>query len=183
MPRLPVLVPETMSDTQRAIHDKIVSGPRGSIQGPFLAWLHSPEFADRAQALGAYVRFDNALPTQLSELAILVTARHWRAQFEWWAHARIAEKAGLDPAIIAAVHAGEEPSLSTDAERAVYAFAKEMYARARVSPETYDNAVTHLGLQGTVDLVGVLGYYTLVAMTLNTFDMPVPEGEDEPFQE
>ena len=148
MPRLPALTPETMSDPQRAIHDKIVAGPRGSIQGPFLAWLHSPELADRAQMLGEYVRFNNALPPQLSELAILVTAHHWRAQFEWWAHARMAEKAGLDPAIIAAVHAGEEPHFTTDAERAVYAFAKEIYARRRVSPETYDDAVTHLRPSG-----------------------------------
>ena len=183
MPRLPALTPETMNDTQRAIHDEIVSGPRGSIGGPFLAWLNSPEFANRAQALGEYVRFDNALPAQLSELAILVTAHHWRAQFEWWAHARDAKKAGVDPAIVAAVHAGEEPPFTTDAERAVYAFAKEIYARRRVSPETYDNAVTHLGLQGTVDLVGVLGYYALVSMTLNTFEVPVPEGEDLPFEE
>ena len=182
MPRLPALTPASMTDSQRAIHDKIVSGRRGSIQGPFLAWLHSPELADRAQNLGEYLRFDNALPTQLSELAILVTAHHWRAQFEWWAHARMAEEAGLDPAIIAAVHAGEEPPFTTDAQRAVYGFAKEMYARTRVSPETYEDAVTHLGVQGTVDLVGVLGYYALVSITLNAFETPVPEGEDPPFE-
>lgn len=183
MPRLPNLTPETMSDTQRAIHDEIVSGPRGSIGGPFLAWLQSPELADRAQALGEYVRFDSVLPAQLSELAILVTARHWRAQFEWWIHAQIAEEAGLPRAVIDAVHAGDDPPFATDAQRAVYDFAKEIYARRRVSTETYDNAVTHLGLQGTVDLVGVLGYYALVSMTLNTFEMSVPEGEDPPFAE
>ena len=182
MSRLPDLTPETMTEAQRAIHDKIVSGPRGSISGPFLAWLHSPELADRAQHLGEYARFDSALPTELSELAILVTAHHWRAQFEWWIHAQTAEDAGLHPAIIAAVHAGEDPPFTSDAQRAVYAFAREMYATTRVSAETYDDTVSHLGVEGTVDLVGVLGYYALVSMTLNAFEMPVPEGEDPPFE-
>ena len=183
MARLPNLPSEAMTEAQRAIYDKIVSGPRGSIQGPFLAWLHSPELADRAQHLGEYARFHSSLPAELSELAILVTARHWRAQFEWWIHAQMAEDAGLDPAIIAALHAGEKPPFTTDAQRAVYAFSREMYDKTRVSQPTYDDAVRHLGVEGAVDLVGVLGYYALVSMTLNAFEMPVPEGEEPPFEE
>ena len=103
MSRIDALAPEDMTEHQRRVHDAIIAGPRGSAPGPFNALLRSPELADRAQSLGAFCRFETTFEPKLSELAILVTARLWSAQFEWWAHARLAREAGLDPAIIAAI--------------------------------------------------------------------------------
>lgn len=180
MPRLEPFDFDNATPEQREVADAIRSGPRGGLRGPFEAWLRSPQLADRAQKLGEYCRFGTSLPRDLSELAILLTGRQYKAQFEFWAHARLAKEAGLDPAIVEAVRTGQEPPFSRDSERAIYAFITEYFATNRVSDSTYQSAVDALGIPGVVDLVGVVGYYSLVSMTLNVFGVEVPAGEANP---
>ena len=182
MPRLGEIDRERLTDAQRRVADRIRSGPRGGLAGPFWPWLRSPELAERAQTLGEFVRFQSTLPPRLFELAVLVTAQQWQAQFEWYAHAALARKAGLGDEIIAAIHAGTRPAFAAPDEAAVYDFAIELYARKRVGDAAYAAALAHLGEQGVVELVGILGYYALVSMTLNVFGMDVPGGA-APFPE
>jgi 4-carboxymuconolactone decarboxylase len=181
MARLTDIVPEKLSPEQRRVHDAIASGPRGIVQGPLRVWLKSADLADKAQALGAFCRFGTSLPPQLSELAILVTGAHWQAGFEWFVHAPIGIKAGLDAAPVAAIRKGEAPHFAKPDEAAVYAFAQELTTKRRVSEPTYKTAVEMLGEKAVVELVGILGYYTLISMTIVAFDVPIPAGENEPF--
>ncbi len=181
MPRIPDLVPEQLDAAQKRIYDAIVSGPRGKVEGPLRVWLTSAELADKAQALGAFCRYGTSLPPRLSELAILVTGAYWRAGFEWHVHAPIGVQAGLDPVAVEAIRVGEEPAFSRDDEKAVYAFARELLTARRVSDATYASCDKNLGARGVVDLVGVLGYYGLISMTINAFEVPVPPGAEEPF--
>lgn len=181
MARLPDLAAETMSPAQRKVHDAIVSGPRGVVQGPLKVWLNSAELASRAQELGAFCRYHTSLPKRLSELAIIITGAHWKAGFEWFVHAPEAIKAGVDANVVAAIHAGREPSFTKADEAALYAFTRELLEKRRVSDATYKRAVAELGELGAVELVGILGYYALISMTIVAFEVPVPDGEPEPF--
>jgi 4-carboxymuconolactone decarboxylase len=181
MPRIPDLDPAKLDPEQKRIHDAIAAGPRGKVEGPLRVWLTSPGLADRAQALGAFCRYGTSLPQRLSELAILVTGAFWRAGFEWHVHAPIGIQAGLDVAAVEAIRCGAEPVLTKDDEKAVYAFARELLVSRRVSDETYAFAECMLGQRGLVDLVGVLGYYGLISMTINAFEVPVPPGATAPF--
>ena len=169
-----------MSAAQRAAHDAIAAGPRGRVEGPLAVWLHSADLAERAQALGAFCRFGSSLPPRLSELAILVVGAHWRAGFEWHVHAPIAAAAGVDPEAIAAIKAGDPARFAEDDAQAVHDFAHELLARQAVSDQTYARARHALGECGLVDLVGILGYYGLISMTIKAFRVRVPDGE-EPF--
>jgi len=180
MARLAPVDLQQLSPEQRRVADAIVSGPRGGLRGPFEPWLRSPVLAERAQLLGEYCRFNTGLPKDLSELAILVTGKHWKAQFEFWAHARLARDAGLADDIIEAVRIGAAPPFTRDPERVVYEFVTEYFRTNRVSTATYDRALEAFGEAGVVDLVGVVGYYGLVCMTLNVFEIDVPAGETEP---
>jgi 4-carboxymuconolactone decarboxylase len=177
--RLAPLDLEQLSPEQRTVADAIISGPRGGLRGPFEAWLRSPELAGRAQKLGEYCRFGTSLPRDLSEFAILLTGKHWKAQFEFWAHARLALEAGLPDDIIEAIATNAIPSFRNDAQRAVYTLVTEHFATNRVSDATYRLAIDELGERGVVDLVGVVGYYCLVSMTLNVFDVGLPPGQLE----
>jgi 4-carboxymuconolactone decarboxylase len=170
---------------QRALRDAILAGPRKmpQIRGPFAVWLHAPEFGDLAQRLGAHCRYRTGLPPRLSEFAILVTAQHWRAQFEWYAHASIAEKAGVKPQTLRDLRAGRAPKAAPKDERAIYDFIRELYRTKRVSARTYARVRALLGEAATVELVGLLGYYALVAMTLNVFCVALPPGETPAFRE
>ena len=181
MPRLPDLDPATLDAEQKRIHDEIASGPRGKVEGPLRVWLTSAGLADKAQALGAFCRYGTSLPPRLSELAILVTGAYWRAGFEWHVHAPIGVAAGLDPQAVEKIRIGAEPDLANDEEKAVYSFSRELLANRRVSDATYAVAERILGQRGLVDLVGVLGYYGLISMTINAFEVPVPAGAREPF--
>lgn len=183
--RLPALPLESLNAAQRAIVEAINSGPRGhfSNEGPFAIFLHAPAFGHLAQALGSHVRFKTSVPPRLSELAILCTGSHWKAQFEWYAHARIALKQGVSERTIRNIHAGRPPKSAPRDEQAIYAFAKELYAKRRVSNATYARVHKFLGDAGTVELVGIMGYYALISMILNVFRMPVPEGAQPPFKE
>ena len=185
-PRLPVLDDQYMNDAQRALMQAIRSGPRGGSvnpRGPFAVWLHAPEFGQLAQALGGFCRFQTALPPRLSEFAILCTARLWRAQYEWFAHAPIAEKAGVKPKTIADLKAGRAPKSAAKDERAIYDFVQEVYKTKRVSDRVYKRVNALLGDKGTVELVGILGYYVMISFTLNVFQMLPPEDAKLAFAE
>jgi 4-carboxymuconolactone decarboxylase len=184
-PRLPKLSADTLTPEQKALAESIKSGPRGQFKmsGPFAVYLHSPSFGELAQQLGGHVRFKTSVPARLSEFAILVTAQHWKAQYEWAMHAPMAEKQGVKPQTIRDIQAGRAPKSSPRDEMAVYAFAKELYAKRRVSQPTFKRVQKLLGDAGTVELVGILGYYAMVSMTLNTFRVPLPEGMKAPFSE
>jgi len=136
-----------------------------------------------AQQLGGYLRFRTSLPARLSELAILCTGQFWKAQFEWHAHARIAAREGVKETTIRDIRAGRAPKSAPRDEMAIYAFVKELYATRRVSNATYARVHKLLGDAGMIELVGILGYYVLISMTLNVFRMPIPEGEPIPFRE
>lgn len=176
MYRLPALNVETLTDEQRRVHDAIVGGPRGAIGGPFAPWLLSPELADRAQSLGAYCRFGTSLPPRLSELAILLTARHWTAQYEWYAHAPMALEGGLPEPVVEAIRQRRRPAGLQPDEQAVHDFCTEALAQGRVGDAAYGQAVASLGEKAVVELVGILGYYCLVSLTLNIFRIDPPDG-------
>jgi 4-carboxymuconolactone decarboxylase len=184
-PRLPRLSPDSFTPEQRALADSIKAGPRGQfkLSGPFAVYLHSPAFGELAQKLGGHLRFKTSVSPRLSEFAILCTAHHWKAQYEWIAHAIIAEKQGVKPETIRALQAGRAPKSAPKDEMAIFAFVKELYAKKRVSAPTYNRVKKLLGDAGTVELVGILGYYAMVSMTLNTFRAPIPEGTAAPFPE
>ena len=184
-PRLPALAENAFTAAQRALAESIKSGPRGvfKLSGPFAIYLHSPAFGELAQKLGGHVRFKTSVPPRLSELAILCTAQFWKAQYEWAAHAVIAEKQGVKPETIRAIQAGRPPKTAPKDEMAIYAFVKELYATRRVSTPTFNRVKKLLGDAGTVELVGILGYYAMVSMTLNTFMAPLPEEIKAPFKE
>ena len=183
--RLPAIPEDRFTPAQRALIDSIRTGPRGQFKmgGPFFCYLHAPAFGELAQKLGAHCRFGTSLPPRLSELAILATAQHWKSQYEWAAHVSIAETKGVKPATIRDLRAGRTPKGAPKDECAVYAFIKELYRDKRVSNRTYKDVNALLGDAGTVELVGLLGYYAMVAMTLDVFRMPVPEGMPLPFPE
>lgn len=180
--RFAPLAESEMSDEQRKVYRDIASGPRGGVRGPFNALLRSPELADRAQKLGEWVRYRSSLPDHLKELAILVTARHWSAQYEWHAHHAHALKAGLDPRLAEELAAGKRPSGMKDEEAAVHDFCRELHERKSVSDSAYAAVVKHLGERGAVDLIGVIGYYTLVSMVLNVERHPLPDGVAAPLR-
>lgn len=176
-PRLPIIDEAHMNEAQSRLLEAIRSGPRGKSitpRGPFAVWLHAPEFGHLAQALGGHCRYRTVLPPRLSEFAILCTARLWRAQYEWFAHAPMAEKAGVKPKTIQELRAGREPKSAPKDERAIFAFIRELYKTNRVSDRAYKRVHAFLSDAGMVELVGILGYYALISMTLNVFRMMPP---------
>jgi len=183
--RLPFIPEADRTPAQHALIDSIASGPRGQFKmsGPFYCYLHAPGFGELAQKLGGHLRFGTSIPPRLSEFAILATARHWKAQYEWAAHAPVAEQKGVKPTTIRDLRAGRRPAGAPKDERAIYDFIAELYKTKRVSSRTYKAVNAILGDAGTVELVGLLGYYAMVAMTLNVFRMPLAPGAKAPFRE
>jgi len=185
-PRLPILSEDTLSSDQRALLESIRSGPRGAgtgIRGPFAMFLHAPAFGELAQQLGGYCRFKTGVPARLSEFAVLVTAKLWRAQYEWYAHVPQAERAGVAKETIRDIHRGRVPKAAPKDERAIYDFIQELYKTRRVSDRNFKRVHSVLGDAATVELVGILGYYVLISMILNVFRMSPPAGESLPFSE
>jgi 4-carboxymuconolactone decarboxylase len=185
-PRLALLDEAKMNKAQRALLASLRASPRGQTmtpRGPFAAWMHAPELGELAQRLGAHCRYNKAVPPRLSEFAILCTARMWRAQYEWYAHAPIAARAGVKPKTIAAIRAGREPKSAPKDERAIYAFVQELNKTRRVSDRTYKRVHAFLGDSAMVELVAILGYYTLIAMTLDVFRMMPPAEAELGFAE
>ena len=171
MARLPALDIDNLSAAQARVYDAIAAGPRGEVRGPLAVWVNRPELADKAQQLGQYCRYDSSLPAKLSELAILVTARIWDAHFEWQSHVGEARKAGLDEEIITALANDETPVMQAAEEEIVYTFSREINLQRRISDATYREAEQILGKDQLIDLVAVLGYYSLISMTINAFEV------------
>lgn len=194
--RLSHLKRDQLSDAQAEVWDGLVGGKRsegkgssflqddeGGLVGPFNAWLHSPDVGQRVQQLGETLRFSTSLPAPLLEIAILVTARHWRANFEWWAHTRLARRAGIDPSVIEAIQDEKEPVFDDADQRLIYDFSRQLLGRQRVDDDLYYRVRELLGESGLVDVVSLLGYYGLVSMTLNVFQVPLPPGQESPFED
>lgn len=182
-PRFKPLAESEMSEAQRKVYSEIASGPRGGVRGPFNVLLRSPELADRAQKLGEYVRYDSSIPERLKEFAILITARHWTAQYEWHAHHAHAMKAGLKPEIAHDLAQGRRPAGMNEQEEAVHDFCKELHEKKSVSDATYAAALRNFGERGVVDLIAISGYYTLVSMVLNVERRPIPGDGALPLRE
>ena len=167
---------ETLNSAQLKMVDSVMAGKRGSMQGPYNVLLRSPELGNLAQQFGAHTRFNSSLPLVLNELAILLVARFWTCQFVWWAHRRIAREAGLDEALIQAIATGQIPHGLPADIAAVYGFCNELLQTRAVSDATYATAVQLFGQAGVVDLMGTMSYYTLVSMSLNVDQYPLPDG-------
>lgn len=164
--RIPPVHPGALDDGQRPVYDAI-AGSRGRVAGPFAVLLHSPQLADRVQQLGAYLRYDGALERRLAELAVLITADAWSCAFEWSAHEPIARAAGLPDAAIDAVRARETPEDADDRTAAVFDYARELASTGDVTDATHAHVLSLFGVAQTVELTVLVGYYTLLAMTLN----------------
>ncbi|MQG94651.1 carboxymuconolactone decarboxylase family protein [Pseudomonas sp. MN1F] len=181
--RLTSLLEEQMSQEQRKVLSDILQGPRGNLDGPFLAWIHSPALADHAQRLGAFCRYHTRLDLRLSELAILLTAAWWQSQAEWQIHEPIARSSGLSDEVIDALRAQRTPTFIQEDEAIVYHLGEELYRTRRVSDDRYQEAVKAFGEPAVVELVAIFGYYALVAMTLNVFAVRRPTTAPLPFPE
>lgn len=181
--RMAAIPLDQMSPAQRSVADAILTGPRKSIGGPFNAWLRSPELADRLQKVGEYVRFNSSLDKRVNEMAILMTAQAWGSQYEWYAHAPLALKAGLDSAIVAAIGAGRKPDNMKDDEAIAWEFSTQLRRDHGVDDAIYARALEKFGEQGIMDLVAVNGYYDVVSMTLNVARVVPPPGEEIPFKQ
>ncbi len=181
--RFKELTPETMTPEQKRAVDAIQSGPRGAgLRGPFTALLRSPELCDLVQRLGAYVRYGSSIPARLNELAIVMTGRKWTAQYEFHAHRRFAIQAGLKPEICDAIAAGVRPQAMQDDEAAVYDFCTELLETGQVSDIHFTRVKDRFGERGAIDLIGAVGYYSLVSMVLNVDRVPLPEGVTPPLK-
>ncbi|MGA3306210.1 MAG: carboxymuconolactone decarboxylase family protein [Stellaceae bacterium] len=175
--RFKPLAESEMTTAQRRAAAAITEGPRKNLRGPFIPLLRSPELADRVQKLGLYFRFETKLPKNLKELAILVTARHWGAQFEWYAHRKFALEAGLAPATCDAIARGERPKAMSEDEALVFDYASALLKTKGVNDDLFARALRRLGEEGVIDLTVCIGYYGMIGLTLNTDRTPLPEGE------
>ncbi len=182
MSRLPSLEPDQLAPDQRRVYDSIASGPRGGVRGPFLALIHVPELTDRIQHLGEYLRFGTSFPARLSELAILITARHYTCNYEWQAHAPHAQKGGLAQAIIDAIKERRRPAGMRSDELAVYDFTTELLGKGKVSDAAYDRVVKAFGTRGVVELGALIGYYIMMGMTLLAHEVALPPGMAPPLK-
>lgn len=174
--RFKTLAMDEMTPEQRVAAEAIVAGPRGGMKGPFKALLRSPDLADRVQRVGEYVRFKSCIHPRLNELVILLVARQWTAQFEWYAHRELAMKAGLSPAIADAIALGNKPTDMPQEEALVWQFGSELLNTREVSDAAFAAVVAKFGEQGAIDLIGAMGYYTIVSMVLNVDRVPLPPG-------
>ena len=177
--RMPPLSTREMTEAQTAAVAELEEVRGIAPRGPWNPLLRSPEMMRRARALGDYLRFDSSLSPRLREFVILLTAREWTQQYEWYAHYQIALDAGIDPAVVSAVAAGRRPEEMAEDEAVLYAFFMELNRDKSVSDATYARAVGAFGEPGVIDTVGIVGYYTLLAMVMNTARTPVP-GDDVP---
>ena len=191
--RFPILHPDQMNADQKKLLAALLAGPRGggntspeAVQkilhnGPFNAWMRSPDLGNRLQNVGAYIRYRTSLPLRLNEFAILITAREWTSQYEWYAHYPLAMKAGLNAKIADELALGKRPSAMSDDEAAVYEFCTQLHRTRNIDDATFDRALALFGERGVVDLIGVSGYYTAVSMTLNVAQV-LPEGAPLPLK-
>jgi 4-carboxymuconolactone decarboxylase len=180
--RLPPIPAHAWTAEQTKYAQEIIDGPRGALISPFVPLLRSPELMGHAQRMGEYLRYRSALALRLSELAILVTARHWSQPVEWAIHAPIAERAGVAPATIAALGEGRHPTDLPEDEAAVLAFSTELHHNRSVSDATWAQALRLFGEQGVVDLIGINGYYAFLSMVMNAARTPAPPSAAAPLR-
>jgi len=173
--RLPLLTPTDMSEEQRSLHDEVVAGPRGKMVGPLLAAIHSPELARRWSRMGEFLRYKTRIPPRLSELAILVTARRWTSQVEWAIHSEAAIEAGVSPEIVDAIRGAESPEFNDEVDALVYEYARQLQQSGEVELALYKAVEARWETAGVVELTAIIGYYTMVSMTLNAHHIPLPE--------
>jgi 4-carboxymuconolactone decarboxylase len=181
--RFKELTPETMTPQQKKVADAIQSGPRGAgLRGPFNALLRSPDLCDLVQRVGAYVRYSSSIPPRLNEMAIIMAGRKWTAQYEFYAHRKLGIEAGLKPEICDAIASNSRPQNMQADEAAVYDFCSELLATGQVSDGSYQSVLDKFGERGAMDLVGAVGYYSLVSMVLNVAQVQLPPGETPPLK-
>jgi 4-carboxymuconolactone decarboxylase len=178
--RLATLSYDQLSPEQKVAWDEVVAGPRKKMHGPFFIWLHNPELLSRGQKLGLYARFQSSLPQRLSELCILIIAAHWKAAGEWVDHAPIARDLGVDTDALEALRQGLPAEFKKADEAATYELAQELLNTRNVSDATYARVKAVLGERGILDVVAVLGYYSLIAMSMKTFALR-PDSGSNPF--
>ena len=174
--RMPPLADEAMDEAQRAAAAALIAGPRKGVKGPFVPLLRSPVLMDRLQRVGEYLRFQSALPPRVAELATLTVARSWTQQFEWSVHVPLAREAGTSQQTIDDLRDGRRPRAMNDDERVGYDFTSELVANRGVCDSTYAEAVACFGERGVIDLVGIVGYFTLISMVLNVAHTPPAGG-------
>lgn len=179
--RISEIDPDALTPEQKVIYDRITAGPRGQVRGPYHAWLRNPGYCDQVEKMGHYLRFAAILPGNLRELAIITVARHWKAEFEWFAHAPVALREGVSEDIVDAIERGDTPAFEDKDEAAIHAFVHELLDTGHVGDDTYASMVAMVGEDGVVELIGLVGHYTGVAMTLNSFAIIPPEGERPDF--
>ena len=180
--RFPRLTEETMTPAQREVAAAISAGPRGEVRGPFIPLLHHPGLAATIQQLGEQLRWKGTLPPALTELAVLVTARRWTCQHEWFVHSKLALDAGIPAAVVEAIRQGREPSTMSKEQAAVYRFCNEAHATGRVGDEAFEAVIGLFGREGAVELLVLCGYYSMMAMVLNTAAMPLPDKAPAPLK-
>lgn len=174
--RMPPIPPDKMTDAQKKAAAELVSGPRGVLVGPFIPLLRSPEFMTLLQRTGAYLRYNTKLGSNISEFIILLTARQWSQQFEWYTHYPLALAAGVKAETLTAIAEGRRPAGMSEDEETIYEFCRELHENQSVSDATYSRAVKRFGEQGVIDMTGLTGYYTLLGMILNVARTPTPAG-------
>ena len=174
MSRLPELSRDHLDPDQQKVWDGIASGARGGVGGPFLSLLTSAELCARVEQVGVFIRYQCSVPQRLRELAILCVGQHWKADFEWYAHAKIAASQGVPDAEIAAIGLGQTPPFDAEPDRIVHDFVRVLLREGKVPDPTYAAAQALLGDKGAVELTGLVGYYSLLAMQLNVFEITAP---------
>jgi 4-carboxymuconolactone decarboxylase len=180
--RFAPLKADELTQAQKAWADMIAAPPRNAkfVNPPYRAYIRNPDLAPRLSALSDYLRWNTSLPPRLSELAILITARQWTAQYEWYAHYPLALKGGLDPKVADAIAAGQRPEGMKEDEAALYDLASELYRDRKVSDPVYKAALGQFGERGIMDIIGIIGYYDLVSMTLITMQAGMPDDKVKP---
>ncbi len=194
MSRLPDIIREHFSEEQQQLFERITGGKRsagrslesflsdqGGLRGPFNSFMYNTALGEAAQRLGEVVRFETSLAPELRELAILTVAAGWRAQYEWWAHEKVGRRVGLEPADTEPLRTGQAPEFDSPDKALVHAFCRELMEDKGVSDHLFKQAVELLGRIGVVELVMLTGYYTMISMILNAFEVPLPAGERAPF--
>lgn len=180
--RIPPLTPDEMTGRQRALHDEITASRSGqSLRGPFAVWLRNPDLAARANEFGGLLRHGTSVPVRLVELAVMVTARHWSAEYPWCAHYRHAVARGIDEAVLQAIAERRPPEFSDDDDALVYTLASELYETRALSDETYGLALARFGEATLIELVTICGFYSMIGMTVAAFGSPLPDGAVAPF--
>ncbi len=181
--RFPVLSSEQMTERQREVADAIAGGPRGGIRGPFLALIHHPDLANCVQQLGEHLRYGAKIAPAHIELIVLTVARYWSSQYEWFAHERIARNTtDLEDSIIKALALGETPKEMSEEQSVLHTLAQQCLTQGSPSDDIYERAIELFGRPGVLDAIALTGYYSMIAMVLNTAKIPLPDGTPIPLK-